>query len=163
LGLSVVTALTLAPSADSTPQLPAKQRPLTRVHGAWTDPAGSCVSHLTVDPATGVFTCTGTTAWTGTWVGSTTWTLTAHRDPASGVLTGRIREVFKGRAGRRHGTLTFVEQLTQDATGKEVSRGRIVRGSGGLAGSRGDVRFIGQSNRDGSGSGTYSGRWRPGG
>jgi hypothetical protein len=79
------------------------------------------------------------------------------------VFTGQAREVFTGhtRSGRR-GTLTFVEQVTQDATGKEDNRARIVRGSGGLAGSRGHVRFVGQSNPDGSASGTYSGRWRPG-
>jgi hypothetical protein len=161
--LLVVLAVTAATSAAS-PAHPAKRHPLIRVHGTWTDPVGTCVSHVTsFDPATGTFTCTGTTVFTGTWVGSTTWTLTGRRDPSSRIVTGEIHEVFKGHTrGGRRGTLTFVEQLTEDATGKEDTRARIVRGSGGMAGSRGQVHFIGQSNPDNSGSGTYSGLWRLG-
>src|SRR4051794_9916518 len=98
---------------------------------------------------------------TGTWAGSTTWTLTGRQDPVSGTITGRIDEVFKGRARRGgRGTLTFIEQITIDAAGTTDIRGHIVRGSAALAGSRGHAHWIGQSNADGSGSGTYSGRWR---
>ena len=132
-------------------------------HGAWTDPVGACLAHVvSFDPATGALTCTGTSDWTGTWAGSTTWTLTGRQDPVSGAITGRIHEVFKGRARRvGRGTLTFVERVTIDAAGTTDIRGRIVRGSAALAGSRGHAHWTGHSNADGSGSGAYSGRWRP--
>jgi hypothetical protein len=133
----------------------------TGVHGTWSDPVGACVAHIvSFDPATGDLTCTGTSAWTGTWAGSTTWTLTGRQDPVSGTITGRINEVFKGRA--RHagrGTLTFVEQITIGAAGNTDIRGHIVRGSAALAGARGHAHWTGHSNADGSGSGTYSGQW----
>jgi hypothetical protein len=161
-----VSASLLVGGMASQPSLAAaaKHHPLTRVHGGWSDPVGACVAHIvSFDAATGAVTCTGTSKWTGTWVGSTTWTLTGRQDPATGVLTGQIHEVFKGHAARgRHGTLTFVEQITVDAAGKTDIRGHIVRGSGGLAGAHGDAHWIGQSGTDGSGSGTYSGRWRAG-
>jgi hypothetical protein len=162
----VVSALTVGMSfaADPRPAHTAKQSSPMPVHGTWTSPVGACFKHVTsFDPTTGVFTCTGTSVWTGTWIGSVTWTVKGHKDPASGLIVGEIRDVFKGHARRgRHGTLTFVEQLNQDATGRQNNPADIVRSSGGLAGSRGHVRFIGQANPDGSGSGTYSGRWRPG-
>jgi hypothetical protein len=147
------------PAQSATPK-----RTGTGVHGAWSDPVGACLAHVvSFDPATGALTCTGTSDWTGTWAGSTTWTLTGRQDPVSGTVTGRIDEVFKGRARRAgRGTLTFVEQLTIDPTGNTDIRGHIVRGSAALAGSRGHAHWTGHSNADGSGSGTYSGQWRVG-
>ena len=165
LALLTVFALAVAPSVASAPRLAhaAKQRPLARVHGTWTDPVGACVAHYTsIDAANGNFTCTGTSVFTGTWVGSTTWTFTAHIDPPTGMITGTTREIFTGRARQRHGTLTLVEKVKLDASGKQVDSAHIVRGTGGLAGSTGHARFVGQSNPDGSATGTYSGRWRPG-
>ena len=135
-----------------------------KLKGRWTNPVGACVAHiLKADPATGdVLGCTGTSAWTGTWTGSTTWRLTGDVSLTAGG-SGRIDEVFKGRArdGRR-GTLTFVEHFTLDAAGNIDITGRIVKSSGRLAGSRGRARWIGTTSADGSGSGTYSGRWREG-
>lgn len=137
---------------------------LSKVRGTWSNPVGSCFAHIiSFDPSTGDVICTGTSDWTGTWTGSTTWTLTGNVNLATGAGSGRIDEVFTGRArDRRKGTLTFVEQFTLDATGKIDIRGEIVGSSGGLAGSHGHARWIGITNADGSGSGTYSGRWHEG-
>jgi len=157
--LSIIAGIALI----ATPAAAARHRhSASVVHGAWTDPAGACTAHIvSFDPATGALTCTGTSTWIGTWAGSTTWTLTGRQDPASGAITGRIDEVFKGRAsGGRRGTLTFVEHLTLDAAGNTDISGHVVRSAGELTGSRGHARWIGHSNADGSGSGTYSGRWQ---
>jgi len=65
-------------------------------------------------------------------------------------------------AGGRAGTLTFVESLSIDASGGTSVRGHITNSSGALAGSSGHASWIGISAQDGSGSGTYSRRWREG-
>jgi hypothetical protein len=131
------------------------------VAGDWTNPVGACVGHITnVDPATGdLLGCSGTSDWTGTWSGSTTWTLTGDISLTAGG-SGRIDEVFSGHAADgRVGTLTFVEHFTLDATGHIDIKGKIVKASGEFAGSRGHAHWIGTANADGSGAGTYSGRW----
>jgi hypothetical protein len=136
----------------------------TRVKGAWTNPVGACVGHIAkTDPATGdVLGCTGTSKWTGTWKGSTTWRLTGRISLTAGG-SGRIHEVFTGRArdGRR-GTLTFSERFTLAANGDIDITGRIGKSSGRLAHSHGRARWVGTTAADGSGRGTYSGRWREG-
>src|SRR5204862_2859779 len=90
-----------------------------KVSGDWSNPVGACVAHIIqVDPATGdLLSCSGTSDWTGTWTGSTTWTLTGDISLTAGG-SGRIDEVFTGHAADgRAGTLTFVEHFTLDATG----------------------------------------------
>ena len=108
----------------------------SNLRGRWTNPVGACVAHIIkLDPATGdLLECTGTSDWTGTWKGSTTWRLTGDVSLTTGG-SGRIDEVFKGRArdGRR-GSLTFVEHFTLDAAGTIDITGRIVKSSGRLAG-----------------------------
>jgi hypothetical protein len=136
----------------------------SKVRGKWSNPVGACVAHITrVDPTTGdVLGCSGTSDWTGTWTGSTGWTLTGYVSLTSGG-SGRIHEVFKGRAhDGRKGRLTFVERFTLDASGHIDIKGTIVKGFGELAGSSGHARWVGTANADGSGSGTYTGRWREG-
>ena len=59
----------------------------SKVRGRWTDPVGACAGHVvSLDPATGVIVCTGTSRWTGTWNGSTKWTLTRILDPSSAAV-----------------------------------------------------------------------------
>ena len=136
----------------------------SKVRGRWTDPVGACAGHVvSLDPATGAIVCTRTSRWTGTWNGSTKWTLTRILDPSSAAVSGRVDEVFTGdAAGGRAGTLTFVESLSIDASGGTSIRGHITNSSGALAGSSGHASWIGISAQDGSGSGTYSRRWREG-
>jgi len=63
----------------------------SKVRGRWTDPVGACAGHVvSLDPATGAIVCTGTSRWTGTWNGSTKWTLTRILDPSSAAVSGRI-------------------------------------------------------------------------
>jgi hypothetical protein len=157
-GLTLFVALVAsAASADHRPHL-------SKLKGDWTNPVGACVAHIIkVDPATGdLLSCSGTSDWTGTWKGSTKWTLTGDVSLTTGG-SGRIDEVFKGRArDGRKGKLTFRERFTLDAAGHIDIKGKIVKSSGSLAGSHGHVRWIGTANADGSGSGTYSGRWHEG-
>jgi hypothetical protein len=103
-----------------------------------------------------LLSCSGTSDWTGTWKGSTTWTLTGDVSLAAGG-SGRIDEVFTGRTrDGRKGKLTFVEHFTLDAAGHIDIKGKIVKSSGRLAGSHGKARWIRTANADGSGAGTYS-------
>src|SRR3954447_1271250 len=159
LGSLILFAVVVGPAASAT-----QRDRSSALRGRWTNPVGACVTHIDkVDPATGdVLRCTGTSTWTGTWRGSTTWVLTGDVSLTAGG-TGRIDEVFRGRArDGRTGRLTFVEHFTLDASGKIDIAGRIVKSSGRLAGSGGHARWIGSSRPDGSGEGTYSGRWREG-
>jgi hypothetical protein len=151
---SLVAVVAPAASADHRPHL-------SKLKGDWSNPVGACVAHIIeVDPTTGdLLSCSGTSDWTGTWKGSTTWTLTGDVSLTTGG-SGRIDEVFTGRArDGRKGKLTFVEHFTLDATGHIDIKGRIVKSSGRLAGSYGHARWVGTANADGSGAGTYSGRW----
>jgi hypothetical protein len=154
---SLVAVVAAAASADDRP-------PMSKVNGKWTNPVGACVAHvLEVDPTTGdLLSCSGTSDWTGTWKGSTKWTLTGRVSLTAGG-SGRIDEVFKGRArDGREGKLTFREHFTLDASAEIDIKGKIVKSSGKLEGSHGHARWIGTANPDGSGNGTYSGRWREG-
>ena len=137
---------------------------LSKLKGEWSNPVGACVAHIIkVDPTTGdLLSCTGTSNWTGTWKGSTKWTLTGDVSLTTGG-SGRIDEVFTGRVrDGRKGRLTFVEHFTLDAAGNIDIKGKIVKSSGKLEGSYGHARWIGTANADGSGKGTYSGRWQEG-
>ena len=137
---------------------------LSKLKGKWSNPVGACVAHIIkVDPTSGdLLSCTGTSDWTGTWNGSTTWTLKGDISLTTGG-SGRIREVFTGRVrDGRKGKLTFVERFTLDASGRIDIQGKIVKSSGKLAGSYGHARWVGTANADGSGTGTYSGRWDEG-
>jgi hypothetical protein len=147
------------------PAAAADHRPhLSKLKGKWSNPVGACVAHIIkTDPATGdLLGCSGTSDWTGTLNGSTTWTLTGDVSLTTGG-SGRIEEVFTGRArDGRKGKLTFREHFTLDATGHIDIKGKIVKSSGSLAGSYGHARWIGTANADGSGTGRYSGRWHEG-
>jgi hypothetical protein len=137
----------------------------TKVKGAWTNPVGACVQHIiSFDSATGATKCTGTSNWKGTWKGSTKWTFTGTLNASTGEGSGRVDEVFTGRArdGRR-GRLIFVEHITLGSGGATDIKGRIVGSCGGLAGSHGRAHWVGTTSAtDGSGSGTYSGSWSEG-
>jgi hypothetical protein len=163
--LATAVALMILLVAVVAPTISANYRPpLAKVKGKWTNPVGACVAHIIkVDPITGdLLSCSGTSDWTGTWKGSTSWTLTGDVSLTTGG-SGRIDEVFKGRArDGRKGKLTFREHFTLDAAGSIDIKGKIVKSSGRLEGSHGRAHWIGTASPDGSGSGTYSGRWREG-
>ena len=107
-------------------------------------------------------------------IGPTTWTLKGKfadpSDPLGSSFTAHLTEVFTGRIGRRHGTLTFAERFWQEAappsgTGAFQVRGKIIDSSGGLAGSHGSVIWAGRTDTVDAGKGTYVGfiRRHPGG
>jgi uncharacterized protein (DUF2147 family) len=159
LAILASSAALVAPAASAD-----HRHPLSKVKGKWTNPVGACVAHIIkVDPTTGdLLSCSGTSDWTGTWKGSTKWTLTGDVSLTTGG-SGRIDEVFKGRArDGRKGRLTFREHFTLDAAGNIDIKGKIVKSSGKLEGSHGGAHWIGTANADGSGNGTYSGRWHEG-
>jgi hypothetical protein len=57
---------------------------------------------------------------------------------------------------------SFREHFTLDAAGNIDIKGKIVKSSGKLEGSHGRAHWTGTANADGSGNGTYSGRWHEG-
>jgi len=163
--LRLVAILALLVGLFAAPATADRRTHLFKLKGKWSNPVGACVAHIIkTDPATGdLLSCNGTSDWTGTWKGSTTWTLTGDVSLTTGG-SGRIVEVFTGRTrDGRKGRLRFVEHFTLDAAGNIDIKGKIVKASGKLAGSYGRARWIGTANADGSGAGTYSGRWHEGG
>jgi hypothetical protein len=71
----------------------------------------------------------------------TTWTLTGNQNPATGEGSGRIDEVFRGRAANgRRGSLTFSEHFELTAAGTIAIYGRITKGSGAFKGSHGTAK-----------------------
>jgi hypothetical protein len=129
------------------------------VHGTWQTlvPAALTSFHpSTADPTTGTFTAIGSTAWSGTWTGVTTYTMSGTIDLITNESSGILDETFTGRQG----TLSLHEHFTLDAAGHLRITCRIVHGTGDYAGSRGRVVFDGQMIGVVSGSGTYSGQLR---
>jgi hypothetical protein len=112
------------------------------------------------DPLTDQIHCIGSSSWSGTWTGTTTYTMDGKYNVLTGDSTGVIHEVFTGKASDgTSGKLTFTEQLKiVGATSKLHINATIVGASGGFAGSTGKATF------DGTdvvlvGSGTYAGTW----
>jgi hypothetical protein len=164
-GAVLVLAAAAALAIATTAALAEHHHGSKKVKGTWVNPVGSCVQHIiSFDPATGDLVCTGTSDWTGTWKGSTAWKLTGNQDPGSGAVSGRIAEVFTGRAADgRKGGLTFVEHLELDAEGNIDITGHITHSCGALTGSSGHAHWVGTSSvADGSGHGPYTGRWQEG-
>jgi hypothetical protein len=165
VGAILIVAAAAALAIATTAALADHHHGSKKVKGTWVNPVGSCVQHIiSFDPATGDLVCTGTSDWTGTWKGSTAWRLTGNQDTGSGAVSGRIAEVFTGRAADgRKGRLTFVEHLELDAEGNIDITGHITHSCGALTGSSGHAHWVGTSSvADGSGHGPYTGRWHEG-
>lgn len=153
--LLVLTTLGASPAwAGATPD-----------HG---DVAGSFVSTIPCiptawDASTGHTTCVGSSTWTGSLTGVSTYTVEADVDPVTGAGSGTIVETFTGRdTSGRVGTLHFSESFSLWATGiPDVGAMAItarVDGAGGdFAGTRGTIRFFG-TNTLACNAGGYEGR-----
>jgi hypothetical protein len=162
LGL-LVLALVATTILGAAPAVAGGHHRFHKAHGRWTNPVGSCVDHLQLIGTGGDFRCTGTSHWTGTFAGDTTWRVRGHQDPATMDIAGRIRERFVGESRRGdHGRLRFVEHFTQSAAGHIVIHGHVVAARRGLKGTRARITWSGSSSAaTGEGSGRYHGRWRP--
>jgi hypothetical protein len=147
--------------ASSQPALASSPR-TEHVAGDWVNALPPVITAY--DPATGHFSGSGSSVWTGSWTGTTTWTTTGTLDLLTGDVEGTLDETFDGRsADGDNGTLHFIETYTVDgATSRIHIDARLVDGSGDFAGSRGRVTFDGLSLPSGQGGGTYAGRWTRG-
>lgn len=150
--IAAVAALAAAPAARAT------DRPAT---GTWQQLVNCAITGY--DLTSKHLTCIGSSLWTGTFSGVTTYTVDATYDLLTGDGHGTIDETFHGRAGDRHGSLRFLETFT--ATGATQAMhidARSVSGTGDLARSRVALVFDGVDNIV-TGHGTYAGRWHSGG
>jgi hypothetical protein len=104
----------------------------------------------------------GTSAWSGSFVGTTTFAGSAVVNLTNGTTRGTLTEVFTGSvAGLGSGTISFREPFFISAGGTLRLEYVITGASGALAGVLGAGVFVGTSAPDGSGSGTYSGTLVP--
>lgn len=148
-------------------QLPAQAAAAEHVHGTWQTLVPAALTSFTPseeDPTTGTFTAVGSTEWSGTWTGVTTYTVSGTINLVTNESSGVLQETFTGTtsaaAAGQVGTLSLTERFTLDAAGVLQIRCRIVDGTGPFAGSRGHVDFEGQMLNILEGHGTYSGTWR---
>ena len=160
-------ALAVAALVETLPASPAiaDERKSTEVVGGWVGAlpcpfiAGKpSASYPTVVP----FECVSGSTWDGTWVGHTVYRATGSVDLLTGDLHGTVDETFVGVPGPSGapGTLRFLGTVDADgATGSVVLRERIVAGTGGFAGSSGDVLFHGAHVGPLVAHGGYHGTW----
>ena len=114
--------------------------------------ANNCLdSFAWVDAAAGKFTCDGGDQFRGSLNGSTTYTIHGTfddpADPLGSRFTAYETEVFTGRMGRRHGTLTFAEHFSQEAappggSGLDAVTGHVIASSGQLSGMTGSAIWV---------------------
>jgi hypothetical protein len=104
--------------------------------------------------------CVGSSSWSGTWTGTTSYTFDGTANLLTGDSSGTVHEVFTGKASDgTTGTLTFVEtERVIGATSKIHIEATIVGASGGFAGSTGTAAFDGTDTLL-TGSGSYAGTW----
>ncbi len=140
-----------APPAGAAPRLRA-------VHGSW-DNADPLASTLTQHGPVAVLDFAGGSRWSGDLAGPTSFTGRGILPARSVVLVGTITETFAGSLdGVGAGTLSFVETFHQDVTtGRITIDALVVGGSGAFSAAGGRLRFIGVTDADGVGGGTYEG------
>ena len=113
------------------------------------------------DPATGRFSCSGTSTWTGSLAGETVYRSQGTSDLETGDQRGTtdIQLVAVTPDGHR-GTLHLAGELVTDgATGITTITTRILDGTGDFARARGAICITGPTIGPGSGVLTYAGRW----
>ena len=156
----VCTAVVAASTATGALAAAAQAAAPVALTGTWQSIV-NCVP-LAYNVLTGQIHCIGSTEWSGTWTGITSYAMDGNYNLITGAATGTIHEVFNGTgAGGRRGTMTFTEKLTIAAnTGAFRVDATLLSGTGGFTGSTGSATFIGTSNAVAS-SGTYSGTWCP--
>lgn len=131
------------------------------VRGAWTDTDPLTVVSAEPVGANLLLTATGSSSWSGSLTGTTTFVLRALVDPA-GRAVGTIQETFVGTvAGVGSGSLHFTEAATQDAGGALRITAIATTGTGDLSGVAGALRFVGTTDPAGVGDGQYVGTLDP--
>ena len=104
----------------------------------------------------------GTSAWSGSFQGTTTSAGSAVVSLVNGTTRGNLTETFTGSVvGVGSGTIEFRESFFIPAGGNLRLEYVITGGSGALEDALGAGVFVGISAPDGSGSGTYSGTLVP--
>jgi hypothetical protein len=113
------------------------------------------------DPATGRFSCAGTSTWTGSLTGETLYHSVGTADLATGDQRGITDiQLVAVTADGHHGTLHLVGELVTDgATGVTTITTHIVDGGGDFAHAKGAIVIAGPTIGPGSGILTYAGRW----
>ena len=156
LARTTIAALLIA-TAGSAWAAPAGASPARtiRVTGHWLDSEPLTLTGITDLGAGAVITATGSSSWSGSLTGTTTYRISAFVT-VGGTATGTIEETFDGTiATVGPSELRFTETFTQ------LPGGAIDIIAVALAGSdqplRGLVNFTGVTDQSGVGGGTYSG------
>jgi len=127
------------------------------VEGTWTDPGPTIDSVTPAGPDYEV-ALHGSTAVAGSFAGTSSYSFTLRVDPTNGRSHGPGQETFTASlSGKGSGTVTFAEQLHQDADGSTVVTGTVVSGTGVFQDAHGAVRFVGVS-QPGTNAGTGTSR-----
>lgn len=157
LGLLCATMLA-APSAAAAPPVPAAVA--VAVSGTWVGSDPITITGVSQRGSLVVLHFAGTTTWSGTLNGSTTYTGAAVVHPDTHLLLAPVVETFTGQVeGVGSGTLQLSELLKQDTrTGAVTVTAHVTGGTADLTDLRGTLHFIGVSDANGIGAGTYTGQ-----
>lgn len=155
---SVVLVVVLLTALGAVVPASAAPRPVT-VSGTWDNADPLTVTVVSQNRAITVLGFDGVSRWSGDLTGPTSFTGRGLLPTRPAVLVGTISETFTGSvAGIGSGTLRFVETFRQDVTtGAITIDAQVVGGTGALSTVRGYLRFVGVTDADGVGGGTYSG------
>lgn len=155
LALALGLAMTFSATASAS-AAPGSARS-TSVAGSWNDPDPLTQTATQRGPVV-VLAYSGASRWTGDLTGST-----GFRGRAivtrSGTIVGPLQETFTGElAGVGSGTLQLSELLRQDAnTGAITIDAAVTGGTGAFAKVRGSLHFVGVTDAEGVGGGSYTG------
>jgi hypothetical protein len=130
--------------------------PAVHVVGSWT--SSPCVV-TTYELSTGHIVCRGSSSWTGSLTGQTTYIINGTLNALNGNGSGTIDETFRGieTATEAAGTLRFKESFTLDgATNGITIDCRLIAATGAFAGASGTMHFTGTATVVG-GFGGYEG------
>jgi hypothetical protein len=155
---TAVAALFLLASAPAFASSPKT----VNVKGSWANPVPPLITAY--DTASGRFSAVGSSVWTGSWNGPTSWTTSGTINLLTGDAKGTLDETFIGRSDDGGtGTLHFTETYTIDGAKTAIYiDARLLSGTGDFTGSRGHVIFVGTELPSGQGEGTYTGIWKRG-
>lgn len=134
----------------------------TAVHGNWINSEPLKILSSETKGAVTEVTFSGRTTLTGDLSGRTTFTGRGTINSRTGIITGQIKETFFGSVAHLgRGTIHFSERFRQNATtGALTIDARTVSGTQALEDVRGPVTFVGFTDAQEVGNGTYTGHLR---
>ncbi|MDQ6695989.1 MAG: hypothetical protein M3Z46_00845 [Actinomycetota bacterium] len=132
-----------------------------RLAGTWVNPTAQMVVATRLLGPDTYLNATGGTDWHGSLEGSTQYDLRGVFDSKTFVGGGALTETFTGRlASGAEGLLLLDETFHFATDGSLEIVAHVETGTGAFKRARGEITFIGHSDANGVGSGTYAGTLR---